>query len=156
MARGLDPRSTPRVQEANSAVGTVLVVDDDPHCGRVTGMALRGAHHVDVACSGAEALDLLRAGNRYDVILTDIAMPHMNGLQFFEIIRAEQLAPAEDVVFMTGGIAGELALQVQALPNVVLFKPVPVGMLRAVILARVQEATARRHVLQMRLGMVPA
>jgi CheY-like chemotaxis protein len=144
------------VKDAIQDSGSVLVVDDDHPCGKVTAMALRGAHRVDVAHSAAEALDALRAGKRYDVILTDVAMPQMNGLQLFEIIRAERLAPAEDVVFMTGGIAGELALQIQALPNEVLFKPVPVGMLRAVILARVQEATARRHVLQMRLGMVPA
>lgn len=40
-----------------------------------------------------EVLDLLRAGNKPQIIVTDLVMPGMDGFQFLEAIRAEQLAP---------------------------------------------------------------
>src|SRR6188474_1013567 len=63
---------------------------------------------VDTAASGSEALDLLRAGN-YEVILTDIAMPGMTGLEFLRAVRDHD--PDVPVVLVTGSPALETAIE---------------------------------------------
>ncbi len=59
----------------------ILVVDDEPHIIRVVKLSLsRQGYHVDAARNGEEALEKLRAQS-YDVMITDIQMPRMNGKQ---------------------------------------------------------------------------
>jgi CheY-like chemotaxis protein len=54
-----------------------------------------------VAQSGFECLDLFRrAGPSYDLVLTDLSMPLMDGEETFERLR--QIAPAAKVVLMAG------------------------------------------------------
>jgi CheY-like chemotaxis protein len=45
-------------------------------------------HNTDIAGNGEEALELMK-NNRYDLIITDIGMPVMNGWQLTERVRAE-------------------------------------------------------------------
>jgi EAL domain-containing protein (putative c-di-GMP-specific phosphodiesterase class I) len=63
---------------------------------------------VDTAGSGAEALELLKAGS-YEVILTDIAMPGMSGLEFLRAVRDHD--PDVPVVLVTGSPALETAIE---------------------------------------------
>ena len=59
----------------------ILVVDDSPDLLRLTSrLMMRFGHQADAAASGAEALRRIRKSN-YDVILLDIAMPEMDGLE---------------------------------------------------------------------------
>jgi len=52
------------------------------------------------AGTGVEGLEILRAQN-FDLILSDINMPSMDGLEFVRQIRAQQLAPGVPVVMIT-------------------------------------------------------
>jgi two-component system KDP operon response regulator KdpE len=66
----------------------ILVVDDDPQIRRVLKVALTGqGFQVDDARNGEAALDTLRAA-RFDLILLDINMPGMSGLEVCRTIRA--------------------------------------------------------------------
>jgi len=66
----------------------ILVVDDDPQIRRVMRKMLAGqGYAVYDARSGEEALDILRR-SRYDLVLLDIAMPGMGGLEACRQIRA--------------------------------------------------------------------
>jgi two-component system KDP operon response regulator KdpE len=66
----------------------ILVVDDDPQIRRVLKVALTGqGFEVDDARNGEAALDRLRAA-RFDLILLDINMPGMSGLEVCRTIRA--------------------------------------------------------------------
>ncbi len=77
----------------------VLVVDDDAVLARVYGRALVAAgFSVDVAVDGAEAFERLLAGN-YDVILSDVCMPRMDGLDLLK--EAQRMRPNVPVVLMT-------------------------------------------------------
>lgn len=77
----------------------VLVVDDDAVLARVYGRALVAAGFVvDVAVDGAEAFARLLAGT-YDVILSDICMPRMDGLDLLK--EAQRMRPHVPVVLMT-------------------------------------------------------
>ncbi|MBJ7471300.1 MAG: response regulator transcription factor [Solirubrobacteraceae bacterium] len=67
---------------------TVLVVDDEPNVRAAVERALRlEGHEVQVAADGQAALDLL-AETRFDLILLDVAMPRVDGLEACRRLRA--------------------------------------------------------------------
>jgi two-component system chemotaxis response regulator CheY len=81
-----------------------LIVDDSSVMRKIVERALRQAGLelmvVHEAGSGTEGLDLLRA-KTVDLILSDINMPSMDGLEFLRQIRAQNLAPGVPVVMIT-------------------------------------------------------
>ena len=81
-----------------------LIVDDSSVMRKIVERALRQAGLkllvVLEAGSGTEGLDLLRA-QAVDLILSDINMPTMDGLEFLRQIRAQNLAPGVPVVMIT-------------------------------------------------------
>jgi len=81
-----------------------LIVDDSSVMRKIVERALRQAGLdalvVHEAGSGTEGLDLLRA-KQVDLILSDINMPSMDGLEFLRQIRAQNLAPGVPVVMIT-------------------------------------------------------
>jgi DNA-binding NtrC family response regulator len=77
----------------------VLVVDDDETVRASLGDALASAGvRVSVAAGGQEALDRMAAGP-VDLLLTDVRMPGVDGLELLRRVRAG--APGVDVVLMT-------------------------------------------------------
>jgi two-component system chemotaxis response regulator CheY len=81
-----------------------LIVDDSTVMRKIVERALRQAGLdllvVHEAASGTEELDLLRA-KQVDLILSDINMPSMDGLEFLRQLRAQNLAPGVPVVMIT-------------------------------------------------------
>jgi len=81
-----------------------LIVDDSSVMRKIVERALRQAGLdqlvVHEAGSGAEGLDVLKA-KPVDLILTDINMPVMDGLEFLRQVRAQSLAPGVPVVMIT-------------------------------------------------------
>ncbi len=79
----------------------VLLVDDDSLVSMNTANMLIDLGHTALeALSAAEALELLECGEKFDVVLTDYAMPDMNGLDLAKRIR--QIMPALPIVLATG------------------------------------------------------
>jgi CheY-like chemotaxis protein len=66
-------------------------------------------HDVTTATSATKALHVLSSGERYDLILCDLMMPEMTGMDFYA--RLQQVAPdqAAKIMFMTGGVFTEKA-----------------------------------------------
>ena len=81
-----------------------LIVDDSTVMRKIVERALRQAGLdplvVHEAGSGIEGLDLLRS-KTVDLILSDINMPSMDGLEFLRQLRAQNLAPGVPVVMIT-------------------------------------------------------
>jgi two-component system chemotaxis response regulator CheY len=81
-----------------------LIVDDSSVMRKIIERALRQAGLdplvVHEAGSGTEGLDVLKA-QHVDLILSDINMPLMDGLEFLRQIRAQNLAPGVPVVMIT-------------------------------------------------------
>ena len=81
-----------------------LIVDDSSVMRKIVERSLRQAGlelmTVYEAGSGTEGLDLLRA-KQVDLILSDINMPSMDGLEFLRQLRTQSLAPGVPVVMIT-------------------------------------------------------
>ncbi|MCI0435067.1 MAG: response regulator [Gemmatimonadetes bacterium] len=66
----------------------VLVVDDEPHIGRIVQFRLeQGRYLVSVCHDGLEALDILRRPDPLDLILLDIMLPQVSGLEVLAQLR---------------------------------------------------------------------
>jgi len=71
----------------------ILVVEDDSSIREVTGLGLRAAgFEVETAADGVEALERWRAGNP-DLVLLDIMLPRLDGLEVCRAIRREATTP---------------------------------------------------------------
>ena len=69
---------------------TLLLVDDSPFFRNMLSPVLKAAgYNVTAVASAEEALALLRAGRRFNVLVTDIDMPGMDGFALAETIRGE-------------------------------------------------------------------
>ena len=79
----------------------ILVVEDEPDTRELLDFTLRwNGHHVDTATNGREALDLL-AEHSYDVILSNLNMPEMDGEDLYRRIEHGWPHLAPRVVFVT-------------------------------------------------------
>jgi len=100
----------------------VLVVDDESVVREVLQEYLSGdGHEVAVAKDGVEALEIFKQ-QKFDLVITDRAMPHMNGDQLAETIK--KISPAMPLVMLTG--FGELMKANEECPkgvDILLSKP---------------------------------
>src|SRR5205807_5444381 len=74
------------------SMASVLLVDDEPAVLRAFKRALeRADHQVATALDGQSALELVRSGGRFDVIVSDLNMPRLSGTEFLRAIREHDL-----------------------------------------------------------------
>jgi two-component system NtrC family sensor kinase len=113
---------------------TILVVDDEADIREALADILLGERHrVVTATSGREALERLSSGH-FDVILTDIRMPDVDGCALYEEIERRWPGRARRVVFVTGDtLASALRDFVQASGRPVIEKPFLPSEVRRVI-----------------------
>jgi CheY-like chemotaxis protein len=82
----------------------ILIVDDEATVREtVAAIVSRDDHAADTAQDGAEALRLL-ALHRYDLVLSDVRMPELDGPQLYDAIRQRCRAAMPAVLFMTGHV----------------------------------------------------
>lgn len=73
---------------ASAAHRSILVVDDEPYIGRIIQLKLEsGPYAVELAHDGRSALERLSSESRYDLVLLDIMMPHLSGLEVLARLR---------------------------------------------------------------------
>jgi DNA-binding NtrC family response regulator len=118
-------RLSPETDKTGLAAGgySVLVVDDDRGVRRLTARMLRAAgYKVLEAESGRQALRLLESDPSINLVVTDIVMPEMHGLDFADL--ALEKIPHLKIILMTGHapeLTSQLDLRASRLP--VLLKP---------------------------------
>ena|SRR5882724_317142 len=93
-------------------MAAVLLVDDDADVLSTLGLILeRAGHTVVTAGDGIKALDILDAGKPFDLLLTDIVMPGLNGFNLSRMARSRR--PTMKVLYLTGYHEQALALRDQ-------------------------------------------
>ncbi|RLB53722.1 MAG: hypothetical protein DRJ42_11150 [Deltaproteobacteria bacterium] len=102
----------------------VLIVDDEPLIGTTLKVLLADEHEVTVAQSGSEARQFLRDDPNFDVILCDLMMPEISGMDLFAWLHDESPDLSKRMIFMTGGVFTEEARSFLAsVPNGRIEKP---------------------------------
>lgn len=89
--------------EPSSRRAHVLVVDDEAAVAGIVKAVLATDHEVTAVTDAREALQLVASGNRYDVILCDLMMPFMSGMDLHAELSLADSGLAECMVFVTGG-----------------------------------------------------
>lgn len=80
----------------------VLIVDDDKFLlGMYSLKFANNGYDVETTVGSPAALEKLRGGAKPDVLLLDIVMPFMDGLELLKKIRDEKLAPGSVIIMLT-------------------------------------------------------
>ena len=94
----------------------ILFIDDDTFLLDMYALKFtKAGYDVKTADATEVALKLLRDGYVPDVLLADIVMPGMDGLEFVTTIRKERLAPAASVIMLTNQGASDDVSKAQKL-----------------------------------------
>lgn len=115
----------------------VLVIDDDERLGNMVRRALAPEYDVAVLTSARQALARVASGERWELILCDLMLPLVTGMDFYD--RVSQLAPelVERIVFIPGGAFTPRAVAFLARPSIArLEKPFSLAELRQVVQER--------------------
>jgi signal transduction histidine kinase len=111
----------------------ILIVEDEDMIVRLLQRVLR-EHDLVSTSSGEGALERIRRGERFDVILSDLAMPQMSGMDLYEEILRRDPVLARRVVFMSGGVTSSRVNDFLAsIPNERVEKPFDVPALLGAI-----------------------
>ncbi|NTV75314.1 MAG: response regulator, partial [Holophaga sp.] len=101
----------------------VLLVDDDPNILAAYTRTLRKRFQFDTAQGGDEALVCIRDSEPYGVILSDMRMPGMDGIQFLS--RAKELSPDSVRIMLTGNADQNTAIEAVNQGNIFRFLTKP-------------------------------
>ncbi|MCX4241855.1 hybrid sensor histidine kinase/response regulator [Paraliomyxa miuraensis] len=86
----------------------VLIIDDDPLVANSLRRLLAN-REVQIADSGRRGIEILRENDRFEVVLCDLMMPEVSGIDVYETVLEERPDLAERFIFMTGGAFTERA-----------------------------------------------
>jgi signal transduction histidine kinase/CheY-like chemotaxis protein len=114
--------------------GRVLVVDDEDMLTQAICRYLSSNHDVAGVSNGRDALDRLAAGERYDIILCDLMMPQVTGMELYAEVKRMDPEQASKIVFLTGGAFTANAREfLDQTPNRRLEKPFDLKTLRRLV-----------------------
>jgi signal transduction histidine kinase len=119
--------------------GRVLVIDDEPTVAKALGRVLEREHEVTIAPSAGEASRLIVAGRRYDVIICDLMMPQMSGIDLHADLVRHAPEQAGRMVFVTGGaFTSEARGFLDGVPNQHIEKPFDTQQVRSIVNDRIK------------------
>jgi PAS domain S-box-containing protein len=132
------PRESPAPLAAPaSRRARILLVDDEPAVCASLQRLLASEHDVVGVTRARDAIARLESGEEFDVILCDLMMPEMTGMELYAEIRRILPALLDRIVFLTGGAFTPRAQAfLEEVPNPRLEKPVDMRTLRAMIRER--------------------
>lgn len=115
--------------------GRVLLIDDESALLRAMQRILEDEEHfVEVTQSARDALAMIERGERFDVILSDLMMPMMTGVDFYEALLTRNPVLAHSVVFVSGGaVTAKVDAFLRSVPNLRLEKPFKAAQLRDIV-----------------------
>jgi signal transduction histidine kinase len=119
--------------------GTVLVLDDEASIGKAVARIFSDEHTVVALQSADQAIDRIKSGERFDVILCDLLMPQMTGMDFHEVLQQLDPTQARNIIYLTGGAFTDRARAFLAeVPNQRIEKPFDPIHLRSLINDRIR------------------
>ena len=136
-AVGTAAASTP-VESRVVPRGRLLIIDDEADLCLALQEALEVSHDVVTTIDARRGLEMLAAGQRFDVILCDIRMPDMTGIEFHARLTTDNPAQANRVVLMSGGFTRRPGYPPVVLPGPLLEKPFKIEQVLSLMHAAMQ------------------
>lgn len=136
------------MSSAEKSAVSLLIIDDNPRSVELLANALpQPGLEILTASDPEEGLDLFHSRHPH-IVLTDLVMPHISGMEVLE--RIMEVDPATDVVLMTAHYSVESAVEaIKKGASDYLTKPVSIGSLRERIGRLVEEARKWQRSLQL-------
>ncbi|NKZ08261.1 SpoIIE family protein phosphatase [Actinomadura latina] len=149
------PSSDPASPEGPAAAATVLVADDNGDMREYLGRLLRGAgYRVGTAADGRAALEAVRR-DAPDLVVSDVMMPRLNGLELVAELRADPRTAAVPVLLLSARAGQEASIEgLRAGADDYLLKPFAAADLLARVRANVELARMRNHHARWRTALV--
>jgi PAS domain S-box-containing protein len=98
---------TVKVEKLITKKGRILVVDDEPGVRALLEKVLtQSGHSVDIIGNAGSAMEIIDAGTIYDVILVDIRIPGMNGVELYSLILRKMPEMKNRIIVITGDVMG--------------------------------------------------
>jgi len=94
-----------------SPAARILIVDDEPAVASTLRMILPREHAITVVHSGSDAIALLDSGQCFDLVIADLLMPQVSGMDLYDWVQQRQPELSRRLLFMTGGAFTERAQQ---------------------------------------------
>jgi CheY-like chemotaxis protein len=133
------PSPLPLAPAAAAKRGRILVVDDEEDLRDVLKKVLGANHDVLTLASGKAAQELLKQDRNFDLILCDLMMPELSGMDLHEWLATVDLPLAERIVFISGGaFTPKAASYLAGLKNLRLEKPFHLASLNSLVAQRLQ------------------
>ncbi len=132
--RGIPTVEPPSAERKSLVRARVLVVDDELSLANTLRDLLQPEHDVTAVVSGRNALEILGITSEFDVIICDLMMPSMSGMDFFEELRRTRPGLEQRLIFMTGGAFTPRAAEFLAsVPNRRIEKPFSLSAIEKVV-----------------------
>jgi signal transduction histidine kinase len=109
-----EPRRRPDETGPVSLRSRVLVVDDEPRLCAILARLLGVDHDITTLTDATQAVARIRAGERFDVIFSDLMMPGMSGMELHAELARVAPQQARRMVFLTGGAFTPKATELMA------------------------------------------
>lgn len=115
--------SAEKPRRAGPSRKRVLVIDDDVAVADAIAHEL-SPHEVTIADGGRRALQILFRPHEFDVVLCDLMMPEVTGMDVYELVRLHDAETARRFVFMTGAaFTNRASAFLEEVPNARILKP---------------------------------
>jgi two-component system, chemotaxis family, chemotaxis protein CheY len=107
-----------------ASLSTILIVDDDPSTRFVLRLILeREGYKVVEAGNGKAALDMIRPDPLPDIVMTDLMMPVMTGMELIRQLRSEPRTAAISIVVVSSNADAAQSLQSSGEVDAIVSKP---------------------------------
>jgi DNA-binding NtrC family response regulator len=122
----------------------VLVVDDESFVGNALAWTL-SEHQVIAVPSGKDALDLLSGGRRFDLVLCDVMLSDMTGVELLASLQRADPSQAERVVFMARArLSPVVRYLLDGISNLCIEMPCDIEGLRALVERRIRSPSSQK------------
>jgi len=126
------------VAHARPARAHILIVDDEPLVCSSLQRSLKRDYEVTAVQSARAALDLIARGEPFDLVLCDLMMPEMSGMDLYEELGRRFPSQCTKFVFFTGGASNAGAREfLERVPNARLEKPADIARIRELVRERI-------------------
>lgn len=112
----------------------VLLIEDEPAVADALRLLIGDEAEIEHAQSGRQAIEVLLRDQRFHLILCDLMMPDMGGIDVHEAIRRARPGVEDRIVFLTGGAFTQRTRDfLRSMPNRTLDKPVDPALLLSLV-----------------------